>query len=96
MLAGMDRMQPDMRTLATELLERFALKQETPLAASVEGAALALWGMDWRTDPSPAFLEWYRSTGGVARALEVLLAALDDTAQWLAQRPSSRPRRGTN
>lgn len=99
-LAGMDRMQPDMRTLATELLERFALKQETPLAASVEGAALALWGMDWRTDPSPAFLEWYRSTGGVAHALEVLLAALAyerrsyewDSSIWALRR--ARPAQG--
>ena len=99
-LAGMDRMQPDMRMLATELLERFALKQEAPLAASVEGAAFALWGMDWRTDPSPAFLEWYRSTGGVARALEVLLAALAyerrsyewDSSIWALRR--ARPAQG--
>lgn len=99
-LAGMDRMQPDMRQLATELLERFALRETAPLPAAQEGAAFALWGMDWRTDPSSAFLEWYRSTGGVARALEVLLAALAferrsyewDSSIWALRR--ARPAAG--
>ncbi len=100
MLAGMDRMQPDMRALATQLLERFEARTESPLPAAQEGAALALWGMDWRTDPSSAFLDWYRSTGGVARALEVLVAALAyerrsyewDSSIWALRR--ARPAQG--
>ncbi len=75
-LAGMDRMQPEMRELAAELLQRFGECREDSMTIVEEGAALALWGMDWRRDPSTAFLDWHRSVGGPARALEVLLAAL--------------------
>lgn len=75
-IAGMDRMQPDMRALATTLLERFGLQDDAPRPIAEEGAALALWGSDWQSDPAAAFLAWHREVGGVARALEVLLAAL--------------------
>ena len=76
-VAGMDRMQPEMRTLAAELLQRFAAADATPLSITQEGAALALWGgHDWRQDRAAPFLDWHRGLGGPARALEVLLAAV--------------------
>lgn len=72
-LAGMERMQPEIRTMVTQLLARFADKQAAPLPVAQEGAALALWGTDtgWK-----AFLEWHREVGKLARAVEVLLAAV--------------------
>ncbi len=65
-------MQPELRTLANELLLRFAESREAPMSIAQEGAALALWG----TQKAEAFLEWHREQGGLARSLEVLLAAI--------------------
>jgi hypothetical protein len=71
-LAGMDRMQPEIRTLVTELLSRFAEGREDPLPAAQEGAAMALWGTHGDAE---TFLDWHRERG-LAAALEVVLAAV--------------------
>jgi hypothetical protein len=70
-LAGMDRMQPAERALATRLLARFVEGDARPLPVAEEGAALALWGVDtWEP-----FLAWHRETS-LSRAIEVTLAAV--------------------
>ena len=95
-LAGMDRMQPEMRELATRLLARFAEGNAAPLSIADEGAAIALWAPYARNE----FLEWHREQGGLARALEVLLAAVTyerasyewDSSVWALRR--ARPSAG--
>jgi hypothetical protein len=68
---GMDRMLPENRRLVEELFDRFTEERAEPMTMAHEGAALALWG-DEKPD---AFLEWHRARGGLAAALEVLLAS---------------------
>src|SRR5258708_5639667 len=93
---GLERIQPEMRALATGLLARFAERRAVLLPIADEAAALALWG----TDKPEAFLEWHRAQGGLARAVEVLLAALAferrtfewDSSVWALRR--ARPSAG--
>jgi len=80
-VAGLDRMAPEVRAVVQELLQRFEARSEVALPIPQEAAALALWGAD-----KPAvFLVWHREQGTLARSLEVLLAALSyerRTYEW--------------
>src|ERR1700744_5080940 len=71
-LAGLDRTAPAVRARVERLLARFAAKDGTPLDLIDEGAALALWG----AGTTEAFLEWRVELGGLARALDVVLASI--------------------
>ena len=52
-LAGMDRMQPEPRTLVNEHLLRFTGDSTSPHSVLDEGAELALWG----TEKNETFLD---------------------------------------
>lgn len=69
--AGLARNAPNLRAVVQRQLERFGGDDATPASIADEAIAFALWGEALQ----PLFLDYHQAVGGLARVLEVVIAA---------------------